>query len=161
MSNPLRRGSLLALLAVLSYQGGAAQDSTQVWVDIISAPQYFAVLVEDVDAAVAWYRNVFGLVELDDTQAEDGAWRIVNLSNEQLFVEVIRDDRARAAERVLGFRKVGFHVPDVEVIAERVEQATGERPRIVDDDRFGIRLLQIRDPEGNIIQLSSRLKDGP
>ena len=89
------------------------------------------------------------------------AWRwqkIENLRNEQLFVELIRDDRAQEVDRALGFRKVGFYVPDVEVVANRAERATGERPRVVEFEEFGQRILQIRDPDGNIIQLVTQLE---
>ncbi len=132
-----------------------AQASEQGWVGAGAAPQYFAVLVADVDRAVKWYRMAFGLRVLDDSEAEDGAWRIVNLVSEQLLVEIIRDRRARDVDRPLGFFKVGFQVPDVEVVAALVERDTGERPRIINDTRHKLRILQLRDPEGNLIQLSS------
>lgn len=54
--------------------------------------------------------------------------------------------------------KVGFYVPDVRVIADPVERAAGERPRVLDFERFGVRLIQIRDPDGTIIQLFSLLE---
>ena len=74
-------------------------------------------------------------------------------------VEIIRDDRAQEVDRARGFRKVGFQVPDVEAVADRVERATGDRPRVIDFARFGVRIVQLRDPDGSIIQLSSPLED--
>jgi catechol 2,3-dioxygenase-like lactoylglutathione lyase family enzyme len=65
-----------------------AQDSTNAWVHSIGAPQYFAVWVEDVDRAVAWYRAVFGLRELGGSEADDRSWRIENVGNEHLVVEI-------------------------------------------------------------------------
>jgi predicted enzyme related to lactoylglutathione lyase len=106
-----------------------------------------------VDEAVEWYRTVFGLEAIGGSEAEDGRWRIENLRNDALFVEIIRDDRSQEVERARGFRKVGFFVPDLKTVADRVEQATGERPRILDFERFHLRLLQLRDPDGNIIQV--------
>ena len=150
---------VIAFLAILAFSGATAQDSPGEWVDGIRTPQYFAVLVEDVDESVEWYRNAFGLHELDGSQADDGSWRIVNLSNKRLLVEIIRDDRSRDIDRALGFFKVGFGVPDVELVADRVAQATKERPRVVDDAAHGVRIVQLRDPDGNIIQLSSPLKN--
>ncbi len=152
------RQCFLAVLAGLAYQGAIAQDSTDVWVREIGAPQYFAVLVEDVDKSVEWYRSVFGLHKLSGSKADDGSWQIENLKNDRLFVEIIRDDRAVDVERPRGFRKVGFEVRDVEAVADRVARATGERPRVLDYDQHGVRILQIRDPDGNIIQLSSPLE---
>lgn len=151
-------GWFVAVVTLLVGRGAVAQDTSDVWVTDIGAPQFVAVLVEDVDRSVAWYRTVFGLQERGGSAAEDGSWRIENLENDRLFVEIIRDDRAQEVERARGFRKVGFQVPDVAVVADRVARATGERPRVLDFDRFGVRIIQLRDPDGNIIQLSSPLE---
>jgi hypothetical protein len=105
-----------------------------------------------------WYSAVFGLRSLGGSKADDGSWRIENLGNERLLVEIIRDRRAQGVDRALGFRKVGFYVPDVETVAERIARATGERPRVVDFEELNQRILQIRDPGGNIIQLLSSLE---
>lgn len=125
------------------------------WVTTVVGPQYFAVSVADVDRAVAWYGRVFALETLDDTTDDDGRWRIVNLTNAHLFIEIIGDSRDGPAGRVRGFCKVGFQVPDVDAVADRIAESTGERPRVIDFDRHGVRVLQLEDPEGNIIQLTS------
>ena len=54
---------------------------------------------------------------------------------------------------------MGFGVADVEAVADSVGQATGERPRVVESPRHGIRIVQIRDPDGNRIQLHSPLNE--
>jgi predicted enzyme related to lactoylglutathione lyase len=113
--------------------------------------------VEDVDRSVAWYESAFGLRVIDEAESGDGSTRIVNLRNAQLFVEIIRDDGAQSVDRARGFFKVGFQVPDVRVVADRVASSVGERPRVLELARFAIRIVQIRDPDGNIIQLSSPL----
>jgi predicted enzyme related to lactoylglutathione lyase len=137
---------------------GFAEGPSEAWIDAVGSPQYFALYAEDLDRSVKWYRTVFGLLELGGSKADDGSWRIENLGNEQLMVEVIFDIRAQGIDRALGFRKVGFYVPDVDVVADRAEQATGERPRVVDFELLGQRILQIPDPDGNIIQLISKLE---
>ena len=104
-----------------------------------------------------WYGQAFALQSLGGSEAEDGSWRIENLGNRQLHVEIIRDPRAQGVPRALGFRKVGFRVEDVETVADRVEQATGERPRVVEFEQLDVRILQLKDPEGNTIQLTSPL----
>ena len=147
--------------AVMMVFGGGspvAQEKPVVWVDAIQMPQYFALYVKDVDRSVAWYCSAFGLARLDGSAADDGSWRIENLGNEQLNVEIIRDGRAQEVDRALGFRKVGFYVRDVEEVAASIERATGERPRVVDFEQLGQRILQLRDPDGNIIQLFSSLE---
>lgn len=148
-------GWIVALSAVTPPCDAVQQEPAAPWVTEIGTPQYFAVWVEDVDRSVAWYRAVFGLSALGGSMAADSSWRIENLGNERLMVEIVRDDRAREVPFARGFGKVGFQVPDVDLVAGRVAAATGERPRIVDFDQFRIRILQLRDPDGNIIQLSS------
>ncbi len=148
---------MIIILTLLISIQPLAQDTTEAVVDEIRSPQYVAVLVEDVARSVGWYGRVFGLHEVGGSQAEDGSWQIANLRNDDLFVEIIRDDRAEAVERSRGFFKVGFGVPNIEAVADRIAGATGERPRVLDFEKFGIRIIQIRDPDGNIVQLSSPL----
>ena len=106
-----------------------------------------------------WYRKVFGLQKLSGSSAEDGSWRIENLGNAMLAVEIIFDSRAQEVDRALGFRKIGFYVKDVEAVARRVERETGEEVRVLDFAELGQRILQLRDPDGNIVQLFSPLED--
>jgi catechol 2,3-dioxygenase-like lactoylglutathione lyase family enzyme len=114
--------------------------------------------VADADRSAQWYRTAFGLRELDRSAADDGSWQIVNLTNDHLFVEIIRDNRTQDVDDARGFTKVGFHVPDVEAVADAVGRATGERPRVLEFARHGVRIVQIRDPDGHTIQLFSRLE---
>jgi predicted enzyme related to lactoylglutathione lyase len=134
------------------------------WVESPGAPALFAVDVNDLDTAIDWYSTTFGAGLLDDTSADDGRWRIANLRSEGLAIELIRDRRSTAVEQGVrhhGLRKVGVSVPDVRAVADRVEADTGERPRVIEDERHGIRLIQLHDPEGNTIQLQSPLGADP
>lgn len=149
-------GVLLAALVAGLVQLTVAQQPQGVLTPTIESPQYFAVLVSDVNRSAQWYQTAFGLHELDRSAAEDGSWQIVNLTSDRLFVEIIRDDRAETVTRARGFFKVGFHVPDVDAVADAVGRSSGERPRVIDVPRQGMRIVQIRDPDGNIIQLFSR-----
>jgi catechol 2,3-dioxygenase-like lactoylglutathione lyase family enzyme len=130
-------------------------------VPTVGAPQYFAVLVADAEKSAQWYRTAFGLRELDRSAATDSSWQIVNLVSDHLFVEIIRDNRAPRGNRDAGFVKVGFNVPDVGAVADGVGRATGTRPRVLDFPRQGVRIVQLFDPDGNTIQLSSRLSPPP
>lgn len=153
-------GSLTAALLSLHPLGAYAQDSTRVWVEAIDSPQYFAVLVTDMDRSAEWYRTAFGLADAGGSQADDGSWQIMNLKNQNLFVELIRDDRVQDVDRARGFFKVGFQVPDVGSVADVVDGATGRRPRILEFEEFGVRIIQLHDPDGNTIQLASPLETG-
>ena len=157
MLNSLLSGCLFMTTFMIVSPGAVAQDSSRVWIQDVEMPQYFAVLVDEVDEVAAWYSTVFGVNELDRMQAEDGSWQIVNLKNENFFIEIIRVNQSQKVERAQGFFKVGFQVPDVERVADRVEQEVGERPRIIDDARHQVRILQLKDPAGNTIQLHAPL----
>lgn len=141
------------LIAIMLAMAGSSAPVAE-----ISSPQYFAVLVADAETSAAWYEATFGLERLDHAKAEDGAWEIVNLGNRELVVELIRDNRAQEAQRPRGFFKVGFAVPDVEAVAGRLAAGGAEPPRIVDDAAHGVRILQLKDPDGNTIQLTSPLE---
>ena len=152
---------MVVILMLLPSGGAMAQDLSEPWVEEaeIGIPQYFAVLVSEAEASAEWYSQVFELEELERSEADDGSWEIINLKNGRLFVEIIRDARAQEVERAVGVRKVGFYVPDVRRVADRVERATGERPRVLDFVRFGVRIIQIRDPDGTLLQLFSPLEE--
>jgi len=154
-----RRTPLVPLGLVLALSMLGSSYAVDSWVKSIQSPQYFAVSVEDVDRSVAWYVMALGLHKLDDTEAEDGRWRIVNLVNDDLSVEIIRDNRDSATGRARGFAKVGFRVPDVDTVADRVQLILGERPRVLDFTQHGIKILQLVDPDDNKIQLSSPLNE--
>lgn len=145
----------LMVLLVFGLFRADADEPAEAWVETVQAPQYFALYVEDVDRSVAWYRRAFGVEPLGGSAADDGSWRIENVGNEKLLIEIIRDSRAQRVDRAMGFRKVGFYVPNLEGVADRIERATGERPRIVELEALDQRILQLRDPDGNVIQLLS------
>ena len=149
--------ALLAATAPLLLGGDAPRDSNEPWATATGSLHYFAVSVEDPDRSAAWYETAFGLRKLDDRSADDGSWRIVNLTNERLFVEIIHDKADKPAGNVRGIAKVGFGVDDVDAVADRVAKATGERPRVIAFEPHGVRILQLHDPDGNVVQLSSNI----
>lgn len=150
---------ILYLFFIFSFEATThAQNNNEPWVTKIEAPQYFAVDVENMETSVAWYKMALGLKELEGSASEapDGRWQIVNLYNDQLFVELIRDNRAQKVERAKGFAKVGFQVESTNEIANRIFQLTGERFRVVTWEKFNMSILQLHDPDGNTIQLTSK-----
>lgn len=151
-----RRYVWFVLLALMCAAPVAGQTSGP-WVGEIGERQYFAVMVSDVDRSAAWYTQAFGLAELDRWTADDSTARIINLTSERLFIELIWVAGSPEVDRDLGFHKVGFWVPDVDIVADRVEAATGARPRAIDFPDHELRLIQIRDPDGNTVQIAEAL----
>lgn len=148
--------AVAAALTTLMAGGSVAGESS--WVQQIQRPQYIALSVEDVDASAEWYQEVLALNTLDDMTDGEGRWRIQNLTNDDFFLELIWSEEDRSVDNARGIVKFGFRVPDVRVVADRVERATGERPRVLEFARHGVRLLQLHDPDGNILQLTSSLE---
>jgi predicted enzyme related to lactoylglutathione lyase len=50
-------------------------------------------------------------------------------------------------------------VDDVEAVVQRIAKDTGEQLRIIDFEELGQRIIQLRDPDGNVIQLFSQPKE--
>lgn len=158
--NPMKwRCAFFTLLLLIGAFGEAVAAETAPFVDEILAPQYFAIYVQEVDKSVAWYCAAFGLEKLGGSAAANGAWRIENVGNGQLLVEIIFDRRAQAADRALGFRKVGFAVADVGEVAARIKAETGEEYEVVEFEELNQRILQLKDPDGNTVQLFSPLNN--
>ncbi|MGE3467392.1 MAG: VOC family protein [Pyrinomonadaceae bacterium] len=155
----MRTARSILFLMLLSIPASAQKESANPWVPAPTAPQYFAVRVGDIDRSAAWYKKVFGLRLLDDSKDPNGVWRIVNLVSDALFVELIWDSRGSNEKGGMGFFKIGYWVADVETIADRVGSATGDRPRVLDFEKHKLRLVQLRDPDGNILQFSSPLPE--
>lgn len=119
----------------------------------VTKPYYFAVLTSDYDLAVDWYLTTFGLEKIDQMQADDKSWRIANLRNADLWIEIIWLQSAAPAQRDHGLFKVGFFVPDLASIASRLGNTMDEPPRIIEDPAHKVRFIQLKDPDGNIIQI--------
>jgi len=160
MMRTLFAALVLVLSSVVSLESARAQDAPVPWIQEVEST-YIAVDVRDVEVSASWYQQVFGLERIGGSRAEDDRWQIENLRGDNIWVEIIRDNRSVEAERAIGFAKFGFQVPDVKVVADRVFAATGESVRVLDFEEFDIQLLQIRDPDGNIVQLQSPLNQDP
>lgn len=148
-----------SILLMLFGSKAFSQPVEEAWVQKILSPQYFAVDVQNMEASVKWYKEALGLEILEgaSSKADDGRWEIVNLVNTQLFVELIRDNRSQVVERATGFAKVGFQVKDVKDVANRIFEISGNRPKIINWKKFNMSILQLNDPDGNIIQLTSKI----
>lgn len=118
---------------------------------------YFAVIVRDVDVSTGWYRSVLGL-EPGTRLTEPGRYDIVNLQGPGLHVELLElaDAASRPAGFVHGPFKVGMLVDDLEGFVDGLP-ASLPRPQIIEDAQNGLALIQLRDPDGNVVQVMQRI----
>lgn len=128
--------------------------STQAYAQV--AGSYFAVIVSDMNASAAWYSEVFGLKEQSRLQQE-GRFDIVNLAGEGIAVELLDLESAtsRPEGYITGPFKVGLLVADLEEFVRGLPDGI-ERPEIVDDERNSLRMIQLRDPDNNIVQVMQK-----
>jgi catechol 2,3-dioxygenase-like lactoylglutathione lyase family enzyme len=101
--------------------------------------------VADVDAAVAWYRDVLGLSE---------AWRwedrIAGMSIGDLELYLERAERPSPS-------RVSVYVDDADAACEQYRAAGALFAEGIEDKPWGVRRFTVRDPDGNLIDVSHEL----
>ena len=127
-----------------------------------SSPSFFAVRVNDIDAASSWYQLTLGLDEVNRIEAEDGRYSIRILSGGGLDVELIQErGTERPADRHLGHFKAGLFVADIDTFRESLSGlGVDTDAQTFVDDILNARSFVFRDSEGNRIQAFQKC-DGP
>ena len=118
---------------------------------------FTAVRVTDLDESIPWYMSMFGVTPVDTLESDSGIWKIVNLASPGHWIELIHDTRATDEDRPKGFFKTGYRVADIEAMAEHIESVTGVEERIVSIERHQVKVVQTRDPDGNVWQFMADL----
>jgi catechol 2,3-dioxygenase-like lactoylglutathione lyase family enzyme len=150
------------LLLGLSGLAGAAETTIDP-----SGRQFFALSVPDAAKTAAWYQRAFGVKQLHEIKPADGTAHLLILGTDELLIEIMQIDVAKSpgAEVIEnrhlthGIVKVGLYVKnfDAAVAHLRGMGATFDT-QIFEDQKLDMRSVLIRDPDGNIVQLFSRLK---
>ena len=143
---------------------------------------HVAIGVVDMDRSVAFYRDVAGLdVTFDGIEEFRGADGEVTLRRRGVYLRwsddphaafVVLDQKfdpqpASVPKKVgeIGLHHLGFWVDDVEVIAARARAVGTEfflGPADSDTSEYGeppgspMRMLLLRDPDGNVVQFDQR-----
>jgi predicted enzyme related to lactoylglutathione lyase len=125
----------------------------------VAGKLYLALSVSDFDRSVEWYGRVLNLEKLDDTSDPKGVWRIANLVSKDVWIEVIHDRRNKPMQGAQGIVKAGFSVHDVDEIVEHATRLGLTKPRVVDSKLHHLRIVQLTDPDGNILQFTSPLDE--
>jgi glyoxylase I family protein len=114
-----------------------------------------SLTVSDLDASVAWYRDVLGF-HVARRFERDGKAFAARLSAGQVLLLITQDNGARGAGRVKGEGlSLRFTTQqDVDALAERV-QAGGYTLESPPFEAFGMRAFRVRDPDGFLLVISS------
>jgi catechol 2,3-dioxygenase-like lactoylglutathione lyase family enzyme len=100
------------------------------------------VPVTDLDVSKAWYRKLFGRPADNEPMPSLAEWQVMPGGWVQVFVD---------AERA-GSGLVNFAVDDLEAHTREAGQH-GLAPGEIEDANKGVRLVTLKDPDGNLIRL--------
>ncbi len=119
--------------------------------------------VDDVDAALAFYRDALGLTEGPRWEAEGDA-RIAILEAGRATLELVNEaqaaaiDRIEVGERIAGPVRVAFEVDDSEAVAARLVAAGAEQLADPVTTPWNDRNVRLRAPDGMQLTLFTGLE---
>jgi len=147
----------------------------------ISGVLHVGLTVSDADRSVAFYRDGLGFAVLTERTAE-GPWieqvtgleavrvRIVHLHGHGYNLELLEYERPRGADRARAFQDAGsahlcFHTDDIDAALERLLACGAERindpQTVVGGPNDGGRVVYLRDPDGNAVELHQLARPWP
>jgi catechol 2,3-dioxygenase-like lactoylglutathione lyase family enzyme len=140
--------------------GGYAQNESLPELEV-----YFsAIIVNNLDTSINWYANVLAFEVLDKTESKERGLRQANLKMGKSLLELIELNAAvslkdvapnyNSKTRVKGFFKFGFLTADFDKWINHLKQAKANfYGDVVNDNLTGKRMVIIKDPDGNRIQI--------
>ena len=119
-----------------------------------------ALTVNDIEASLAFYRDVLGFVVVDEMRPEG---RLVGASVRagEIDFMLAQDDFAKGKDRVkgVGFRMYCTTSQDVDRVAADIKARGGTLVAEPADQPWGARDFSLEDPDGYKISISSGLGD--
>ena len=149
----------LRILETLQAEGRLSNIELAEKVSLSASPCLRRVRAQEEDGINAGYAALLNLEKLDDTSDPKGVWRIANLVSKDVWIEVIHDRRNKPMQGAQGIVKAGFSVHDVDEIVEHATRLGLTKPRVVDSKLHHLRIVQLTDPDGNILQFTSPLDE--
>ena len=127
-------------------------------------PYFTAVIVEDIETSISWYSKALGFKIINQREISKMGFKQANLKCGDTAIELIELDKAispkdiipnyNSKTRIQGLFKVGFWVSDFDLWLEHLTtQKVNFHGRSVKDPESGKRMIIIKDPDGNKIQL--------
>jgi hypothetical protein len=129
-------------------------------------PSFIAFTTNKHSKLADWYKRVFGLETAKEFSFPDGTVTGVLMHKEEFVVEVFnRNDALEGHDYVpdalpeqwLGVTKYGVYTnADLPILKQCLEDQGVKAGRIFNDKKLSIDLLQVVDPELNVIEIISR-----
>ena len=126
---------------------------------------YFsALIVSDIEKSIDWYSKNLGFELLNKNESKEFEYKQANLKRGGVLIELIELGSAVSPEivipnytaktRVKGFFKVGFLIADFDQWIEELTKLKVEfHGSVVKSNETGKKMVIIKDPDGNRIQL--------
>ena len=129
-------------------------------------PSFIAFTTHKNSELGNWYKNTFGLKIVKEFAFPDGSATGILMKKGEFVVEIFfRNDALKKSElkqgsnseQWSGFMKFGFYT-DANLVTLKacLKSKNINAGRIFKDDNLGVDLLQVIDPEGNILEIISR-----
>lgn len=115
-----------------------------------------ALTVNDIQASIAWYRDVLGFIVAEEYQREG---KVMGARLKAGVVELLlaQDDFAKGRDRQkgVGFRLYGMTAQDIDQLAAAIRERGGQLTQEPKDQPWGARDFAIVDPDGFNISVST------
>ncbi len=125
---------------------------------------FTAIIVNDIDISIQWYKDILGYETLNIQKREDMGLRQANLSNEHNALELIELKSAQSTKELLsnfppktkikGLFKFGFSVDHFDEWIDHLKHfEVNLVGSVVTDPTTNKKMVVLLDPDGNRIQL--------
>lgn len=126
-------------------------------------PYFGAIIVENIDSSVAWYRNVLDLKIIKQQENSEAGYKIVNLGNDKMLLELLELRSSISVKTIIetnpgkkwinGIMKIGFKVDNIDSMYNDFKKMKLMfRGDIVTDPLTGKKMFILLDPDENYIQ---------
>jgi catechol 2,3-dioxygenase-like lactoylglutathione lyase family enzyme len=117
-----------------------------------------SLTVNDLEASVAFYCDVLGFIVAERWE-EAGALRGVRLKSGACEFFLAQDDWKKGRDRTkgIGFRLLCMTVQEIDALAESIKARGGKLAREPMDQLWGVRDLEVVDPDGFLITIYKTL----
>lgn len=150
--------TLILVIAVLTLFNTYAQS------DVSIKPYFVAVIVEDIEVSKDWYVNNLGFKVSNQMKLENRGIYQANLVRDGALLELIQINSAISKEEFpkpeegkvyyQGLFKIGFLVEGFDEFIDSLKEKNVEfHGDVVMDERLNTRMVIVKDPDNNYVQL--------
>ncbi len=118
-----------------------------------------SLTVDDVEASIAWYRDVVGFTVAEEMRHDDRlAGAVLKAGDAEILVAQDDFKKGRDREKGVGFRLYCTTRQDVDRLAADIVERGGELAHAPTDQPWGARDFAVVDPDGFAISISTGIK---